>query len=118
MAIKRGFGDRFSIVFHEKPVDGIVAAAGLFLFQFDGLIDNFTGKPSGCATVVPRLSRKRLKPILAVPVEFSPERGNTGFFPLVVGEYDLLKAEFFQKLVGLLPFYLTENDRMKQLTPK
>ena len=118
MAIKRGFGDRLLIVFREKPVDGIVATARLFFFEFDGLVNNFTGKLPGCATVNPRLSRKRLKPVLAILVEFSPESGNTGSFPLSVGEYDILKADIFQKLVGLLPFYLTENDRMKQLTPK
>ena len=80
------------------------------------------------------LPLKRLKPIFAVPVEFSPECGDTGSFPLSVGEYDLLKAETFQKLaldnersldssdcqglVGLLPFNLIEDNRMEKIAPE
>ena len=100
VALKRGFGNRFLIVFREKPVDGIVATARLFFFEFDGLVNNFTGNHSGCATVVPYLSGKRLKPVLAIPVEFSHESGNTGSFPLSVGEYDILTADIFQKPVS------------------
>lgn len=95
MAIEGGFGNRSAVVLRKKAVEAVVAAAGLFFFQFDGLVDNFTGNLPGCATVVPRLSRKRLKPILAIAVEFSPESGKSGSFPLSVGEYDLLKADTF-----------------------
>ena len=37
MAIEGGFGNRFPIVFRKEPVEAIVAAAGLFFFEFDGL---------------------------------------------------------------------------------
>ncbi|WP_172953461.1 hypothetical protein [Candidatus Kuenenia stuttgartiensis] len=118
MAVEGGFGDRFPIVFLKKAVEAIVAAAWLFFFEFNGFVDNFTRKPSGCATVAPRLSCKRLKSIFAVAVEFSPEGRDSGSFPLSVGEYDLLKAEFFQKKVGLLLLNLTEDDRMQKIAPE
>ncbi|MBE7549201.1 MAG: hypothetical protein HS127_19390 [Planctomycetia bacterium] len=58
-----------------------------------------------------------MKSIFAVAVEFSPEGRIVGLSPLSVGEYNLLKAEFSEK-VGLLLLNLTEDDRMQKIAPE
>ena len=118
MAIKRGFGDRLLIVFREKPVDGIVATARLFFLSSTALSiisrENFLDVPRSIRAFRARDGN----PSLRYWLSFLLRVEIPGLFRFPLGEYDILKADIFQKLVGLLPFYLTENDRMKQLTPK